>query len=164
MKKLMILLVCALFSAYTFAQTATAVSHVMGAGVTYYEYTPTASQYLGGATVSTTAGYDTLYFEIVSNKNTPTNCNARVEVTRAGTTDTYDIDLQGKLFINGTYTAIVESAANVAAKELADTTRLSLGNAAKYYRYYRLIVNDDNACATTDSLVIDKVIFKLYEK
>ena len=165
MKKLMFLIALALVSVYTFAQTATAVSHVMGAGVTYYEYTPTSSQYIGGATVSTTAGYDTLYFEIAANKNVPTNCNVRIEVTRVGTTDTYDIDLQGKLFANSTYAAIVESATNSASKELSDTiSYIAPPNVAKAYRYYRVIVNDDNACAATDSLVIDKVIFKLYER
>ncbi len=166
MKKLI-----AIFIAFTFlavfaqAQTGTAVSHVMAPGQTYYEYVPTASQYIGGATTSTTAGYDTLYFEILANKTTPVNCNVRVEVTRAGTTDTYDIDLQAKLFANGSYAAIVESATNTASKELADTIRYQMNpNTAKAFRYYRVIVNDDNACAATDSLVISKVIFRLLER
>lgn len=157
MKKLIgILFVFALFSAYTFAQTVTHVSRTMRAGETYYEWT--GSAVIGGVTA------DTAYWVVLSNKNTPTNCNIRVELTRKGTTDTYDIDLQGKIFENGTYAAIVESAANTATKELLDTTRLNLGNAAKYYRYYRVIVNDDNACAATDSITVSKVAFKFYEK
>jgi len=162
MKRLIgLLFVFALMSVYTFAQTATVDSHTMRAGQTYYEFTPAAKYYLGGVAA---VGYDTLYFELLTNKNMPTNVNARVEVTRVGTTDTYDIDLQGKIFENGTYAALLESAANTASKEIADTTRLNLGNVTKYYRYYRLIVNHDNACATTDSLVIDKVIWKIYER
>jgi len=165
MKKLLtILFAFALFSAYALGQTATAVSHIMSSSATYYEYTPTAAQYIGGAAGA--HGYDTLYFEILTNKNAATNCHARVEVSsRIGTADTYDIDLQGKIFANGTYAAIIESAANTTHKELLDTTRIQYkALPAKYYRYYRVIVNDDNACATTDSLIIGKVIFKLYER
>jgi len=162
MKRLIgLLFVFALMSVYTFAQTATVDSHTMRAGQTYYEFTPAAKYYLGGVAA---VGYDTLYFELLTNKNMPTNCNVRVEATVVGSADTYDIDLQGKIFENGTYAALIESAANDASKELADTTRLNLGNAAKYYRYYRIIVNHDNACATTDSMVIDKIIWKIYER
>lgn len=142
------------------SKTRTVVSHVMKAGQTYYEFVPRASDYIGGKN-----GYDTLYFEILTNKNVPTNCNVRVDVTRVGTTDTYDIDLQGKLFEKSTYAAIVESAANTASKELADTTRTSLTQSpAGFFRYYRIIVNNDNAQAATDSLIINKVSFKLYER
>jgi len=111
---------------------------------------------------------DTLYWELFTNKDEPTNVNARVELTRKGTTDTYDIDLQGKLFENSTYAAIIESAANTATKELTDTTRYrgADGDAlpAKYYRYYRVVVNDDNACAATDSIIISKVAFKVFPR
>ena len=162
MKKLLtILFAFALFSAYALGQTATAVSHIMSSGATYYEYTPTAAQYIGGTDL---CGYDTLYFEILTNKNTPVVCNARVEVSvRKGTTDTYDMDLQGKIFENGTYAAIIEGAGKTATFELLDTTSM-YGLPAKFYRYYRVIVNDDNSVAATDSLILSKVIFKLYEK
>ena len=156
MKKLFVLFVFALLCAYSFGQTVTHVSHTIRSGESYYEWTGAAV--IGGVTA------DTAYWEILANKHTPTNCNVRVELTRKGTTDTYDIDLQGKIFANGTYAAIAESAANTATKELLDTTRLNSGNAAKYYRYYRVIVNDDNACAATDSITVSKVAFKLYEK
>jgi len=163
MKKLLtILFAFALLSAYALGQTATAVSHVMASGATYYEYTPTAAQYIGGAAGA--HGYDTLYFEILTNKNSQVVCNARVEVSsRIGSADTYDMDLQGKIFANSTYAAIIESATNTTHKELLDTTGV-YAKPAKYYRYYRVIVNDDNACATTDSLIIGKVVFKLYER
>lgn len=163
MKKLIFIFISMAFlvaSATGQSKTRTVVSHVMKAGQTYYEFVPRASDYIGGKN-----GYDTLYFEIVTNKNVPTNCNVRVDVTRVGTTDTYDIDLQGKLFEGSSYAAIVESAANTASKELADTTRtLETFSPAKFFRYYRVIVNNDNAIASTDSLIINKVSFKLYER
>jgi hypothetical protein len=185
MKKLLtVLCVFALiFSAYTLfssqtpgwgtMQTKTCVSKVLPAGVTYYEYTPTATEYLGGHK-NHGHGFDTLYFEVVTNKSVPLLCNARIEVSsRVGTADTYDMDVQVKLFANSTYAALTESAANTASKELTDTTRITAGGgsaisvrhilANKYWRYYRVICNTDNACATTDSLIISKVIFKFYE-
>jgi hypothetical protein len=184
MKKLISLLfVLALFSAFTSIpiptdgwgtdQTRTCVSKVLASGVTYYEYTPTATEYLGGHK-NHGHGYDTLYCEVVTNKSVPLLCNARIEVSsRVGTADTYDMDVQVKLFANSTYAALTESAANTASKELTDTTRITAGGgsaisvrhilANKYWRYYRVICNTDNACATTDSLIISKIIFKFYE-
>lgn len=160
MKKLItILAVFALFCAYAQSQTAT-ITKVLAANQTYYEYTPSAAQYIGGAN-----GYDTLYFEILTNKHTPVNCNARVEVaSRKGTTDTYDVDLEGKIFANSTYAAIEANSAVTASTELTDTTSyLALPSA--YYRYYRVIVNGDDApAATTDSLTLSKVIFKIYQR
>jgi len=157
MKKLISLLfVFAFFAAFVNAQTTTVVSRTLREGDTYYGWSGT--QTVGGVTA------DTAYWEIITNKDMPTNCNARVELTRAGSTDTYDIDLQGKIFENSTYAAIIESAANTATKELLDTTRMNLGNCAKYYRYYRVIVNDDNACAATDSIIVSAVLFKLYQR
>lgn len=169
MKKLItILFVFAFFSA-AFAQTKTAASYVLPAGVTYYEYTPKSTEYIGGHKLANgTRGYDTLYFEIQTNKNAPTNCNARVEVIRVGTVDTYDINLAAKIFANSTYANILANAAQTASKELLDTTRIFGGvkhvRPDKYFRYFRVVVNDDNACAVTDSLRITKVIFKLYEQ
>lgn len=160
MKKLLVFLaISALFCAYTQGQTAT-VTKTLSANQTYYEYTPSSTQYIGGK-----LGYDTIYFEIQANKHTKVVCNARVEVSsRKGTTDTYDMDLQGKIFANGTYAAIVESSANVATKELLDTTSY-LAEPPTYYRYYRVLVNNDNAPAeTTDSLILSKVIFKIYQR
>ena len=159
MKKLItILAVFALFCAYAQSQTATAVTKVFAANQTYYEYTPSAAQYIGGAN-----GYDTLYFEILTNKHVPVSCNARVEVaSRKGTTDSYDVDLQGKIFANSTYAAVIENAAVTASKEMLDTTAVAAPSA--YYRYYRVIVNGDDAPAATDSLTISKVIFKIYER
>lgn len=163
MKKLIFIFIAFAFLTASLAgqsKTKTANSYVMGAGKTYYEYVPKKTDYIGGKN-----GYDTLYFEILTNKNVPTNCNVRVDVTRVGTTDTYDIDLQGKLFEKSTYAAIIKSAGNTASKELADTTKVhATGAPSKFYRYYRIIVNNDNNQAATDSLIINKVSFKLYER
>jgi len=164
MKKLIFFIAFALLAVATMAQTGTAVSYVMKPGQTYYEYIPKVNQYMGGATTATNAGYDTLYFEIATNKNVPTNCLARVEVVRVGTADTYNIDLQAKLFENSTYAAILASAANTTHKELIDTIKYQLGTSAKAYRYYRVLVGTDNNVAATDSLRITKVAFKLIER
>ena len=150
--------------------TKTCVSRILRAGVTYYEYTPKATEYLGGHQ-NNGHGFDTLYFEVVTNKSVPLLCNARIEVSsRVGSADTYDMDVQTKLFANSDYVPLTESAANVASKELTDTTRITGSGSAskhilanKYWRYYRVICNTDDACATTDSLIISKVIFKFYE-
>ena len=181
MKKLLtVLCVLALiFSAFTLLSpadgwgtdhTKTCVSRVLHAGVTYYEYTPKATEYLGGHQ-NHGHGFDTLYFEVVTNKSVPLLCNARIEVSsRVGSADTYDMDVQAKLFANSDYVSLTESAANISSKELTDTTRITGSGSAskhilanKYWRYYRVICNTDNACATTDSLIIGKVIFKFYE-
>jgi hypothetical protein len=182
MKKLLtVLFVFALiFSAYTLVSeqtpgwgtkhTKTCVSKVLPAGVTYYEYTPTAFEYLGGHQ-NHGHGFDTLFFEVVTNKNVPLLCNARVEVTsRGGTTDTYTISVQAKLFANSTYAALTAASAGYATVELTDTTRITGSGtyprhilANKYWRYYRVQCITDNSCATTDSLILAKVIFKFYE-
>jgi len=163
MKKLMILFVMMFVTLGLSAQITSsheAASRNLSKSATYYEFT--GSWVVGGVT------QDTLYWELFTNKDEPTNVNARVELTRKGTTDTYDIDLQGKLFENSTYAAIVESASNTATKELTDTTRYAGINQtalpATYYRYYRVVVNDDNDCAATDSITITKVAFKVFPR
>lgn len=163
MKRLIaFLFVFAFFSAYTFSQITSSHevdSRSLRPGETFYKWTGT--QTVGGVT------QDTAYWEIFANKNNPTNCNIRVTLTRAGTTDTYDVDLQGKLFSGSTYAALIESAANTASKELTDTTSFEGDDAAlagKFYRYYRVVVNDDDDCAATDSVIISSVEFKLYER
>lgn len=163
MKKIIsILFMLALFGAYGFAQITDSHevdSKSLRSGETYYKWTGT--QTIGGVT------QDTAYWELFTNKHKPTNCNARVTLTRKGTTDTYDIDLQGKLFSGSTYAAIIESATNTASKELTDTTSFSGDTGAlpsKFYRYYRVVVNDDNACAATDSIIVSSVEFKIYER
>jgi len=161
MKRLFILLALMMIGFGLNAQITSsheADSRNLSRSATYYEFT--GSWVVGGVT------QDTLYWELFTNKDGPTIVNARVELTRKGTTDTYDCDLQGKVFENGTYAALTESAANTASLELTDTTRVvsSEGNApaSTYYRYYRVVFNDDNACAATDSVIITKVAFKVY--
>jgi len=172
MKKLFFISVLFCFALVLNAQVAgiTRVSHTMGAGATYYEYTGVAADVVSSRWTVNGLSHDTLYYEILANKNGPLNCNVRVEVTRKGTADTYDIDLQGKIFANDSYAAIIESAANTASATMTDTTRFSytgangVARANKFYRYFRVLVNSDNAVAATDSLIITKVIFKLYER
>lgn len=159
MKRLFILIGMLLLAVGLNAQITSsheAGSKNLGANQTYYEFT--GSYVVGGVTA------DTLYWEIFTNKHTPVLCNARVEFTRKGTTDTYDADVQYKMFENSTYAALTESAANTASVELLDTSRLDLGTAGGLGRYFRVVVNDDNACAATDSITITTVAFKLYER
>ncbi len=160
MKKIIALLsILLVFGVMASAQTATAVTKVFAPNQTYYEYTPTAAQYIGGNN-----GYDTLNFVIQVNKNVAVNCLARVEVSsRKGTSDTYGMVLSGKVFENGTYANIISGAGKTASFELNDTILVTDGPAYNY-RYYRVQVNDDNNCATTDSLVLSKIIFKIFER
>lgn len=160
MKKVITLLsILLVFAATMSAQTATAVTKTFAPNQTYYEYSPTAAQYIGGVN-----GYDTLNFVILVNKNMAVNCNARVEVaSRKGTTDTYGMTLAGKVFENGTYANIIAGSGKTASFELSDTILVSDG-AAYNYRYYRVQVNDDNSPAATDSLTLSKIIFKVFER
>jgi hypothetical protein len=81
------------------------------------------------------------------------------------------MSVQSKLFANSTYAALTAASAGYVTVELTDTTDLTGHGTGsrhilvnKYWRYYRVQCITDNNCATTDSLIIGKVIFKFYEK
>lgn len=172
MKKLIgILLGFALFTLMANAQKTPKVlnSHTMGAGETYYVYTCGTTSVCSGRWAVNGLTHDSIAYDILVNKNGPVNVNARVEVTsRGGTTDTYEYTLQGKVFAGDAYASIVAGTGKSASFSLSDTTRFYSGaneaRPAKYYRYFRMLINDDNACAATDSLVLSKIIFKVYER
>jgi len=162
MKKLMLILIGAFICASVMAQVTarTAVQHVLSAKKTYYEYTGVAADTCG-------TEQDTLYFEIEVNKNTAVNCNARIEVTRTGSTETYSLDLYGKVFENDSWTAIVQNAGATASATLSDTcgiTSAGLRVPANFFRYYRVFVDNDGTCGAADKLTVDKVYFKVYER
>lgn len=174
MKRLIGILVL-LFVAVSFiaaqATARTAVQRTLKKGVTYYKYTGVAADTCG-------TEQDTLYFEILCNKNVPVSCNARAEVTRTGTTDTYGINLEGKVFENDTWTTIVDNNAQTASLSLyepetsmVDSTGFELvtahampGSGDNFYRYFRVFIDNDGTCAVTDKLTVNYVIFKLYER
>ena len=134
-------------------------SKTLAQGESYYAFTPTASQYLGGKN-----GKDTLDFEIITNKPGPCRAVAFVDVSsRKGSTDTYSFDLQAKQFATSTYTSVYKGTGKSADFELADTTLLSEVEIGKFYRYWKVQLATDNSCATTDSIVFTKVYIKILE-
>ena len=145
----------------------TAVQRTLRSGVTYYKYTGVAADTCG-------TEQDTLYFEILSNKNVPVTCNARLEATRTGSTETYGIDLEGKVFENDTWTTIKENNAQTASLSIyepetsmvdsAGVADAMIGSGDNFYRYFRVFIDNDGTCGAADKLTVDYVIFKLYER
>jgi len=171
MKRLILFLGLILLSVATmFAQTTarTAVQRTLKKGVTYYKYT--------GVTADSITNYqDTLFFEILSNKNTPVTCNARIEFTVGESeAEDYEIRLQGKVFENDTWTSLVDSTAQTASLSLyepetsmVDSTGVPNampGSGDNFYRYFRMVLANDGDFTATDTCNVDYVIFKLYER
>lgn len=149
----------------------TAVQRTLSNRATYYKYTGVAADTCG-------TEQDTLYFEILTNKHVPTNVNARIEATRTGSTETYDMDLEGKVFENDSWSKVVENATQVASKSLyqpetslVDSTG-SLntlgdpmpGSGPNFYRYWRVFIGNDGTCGAADKLTVDYIIFKVYRR
>lgn len=175
MKRLIGILIL-LFAAISFisAQVTarTAVQYTMRKGATYYKYTGVAADTCG-------TEQDTLYFEILTNKDVPVTCNARAEVTRTGSAETYDMDLEGKVFENDSWSKIVENATQTASlsfyepeTSMVDTVSNvphGVGNAMpgsgdNFYRYFRVFIGNDGTCGAADKLTVNYVIFKVYER
>jgi len=164
MKRLIsILFVFALFSAMVFSQPThrTADSKILGAGKFFYEYTGVAADTCG-------TEQDSVIFEVLTNKPMPLNVAVRVESTRTGTAEDYEIRLQGKVFENDTYASLIDSSAQTADLSLyhpiviVDTTQAASTTA--FYRYFRVVVANDGTCGVADKLTIDKVIWKFWER
>lgn len=138
----------------------TAVQRTLSNRATYYKYTGVAADTCG-------TEQDTLYFEILTNKHGPTNVNARIEVTRTGETENYDMDLEGKVFENDNWSKVVENATQTASKSMympdvrVDSTGLA-GSAEPFYRYWRVFIGNDGDCGAADKLTVDYIIFKVY--
>jgi len=145
----------------------TAVQRTLSKGTYYYKYTGVAADTVG-------TEQDTIVFEILSNKNTPVTCNARVELTRTGSAETYSIDLKGKVFENDTWTKISENAAQTASLSMyepetsmvdsAGVADAMIGSGDNFYRYFRVFMDNDGTCGAADKATINYVIFKLYER
>lgn len=151
----------------------TAVQRTLRKSVTYYKYTGVAADTCG-------TEQDTLYFEILANKSVPVTCNARAEVTRTGSAETYGINLEGKVFENDTWTVISDNNAQTASLSLyePETSMIDSTNTAatgptgdampasgdNFYRYFRVFIDNDGTCGAADKLTVDYIIFKLYER
>ena len=157
-------------SAAIFAQdrtARTADSHVLRASRTFYEYTGVAADTVG-------AGMDSLSFNIQINKNTPVNFNARVEVARKGEASTYSIDLEGKRFANDSWSKIVELAAQTASVTIAEPSTslvdsvnqvtINSGASDNFYRYFQILIRNNETVAATDNLKVDAILWKFYER
>jgi len=163
MKKIILMLsVLILAVSYSFGQasgTGEMGSKTLNANATYHDFTVPAAYYLGGS-----AGYDTLNYYILSNKNTPARAIAYVDVkTRVGTTDTYSFDLQAKNFTEEAFASVYKGTGKSADFALADTTLFSEIEVGKFYRYWQVQLATDNSCATTDSITFSNITFKLIE-
>ena len=174
MKKLIIFLGLILMSAAIFAQHETGDtvdSKTLRQGVTFYEYTGADKDTVG-------TDLDTLYFEVLTNKNCPLSVNARVEATKVSTTEQFGMILEGKIFKNGTYVKIdsINSGTAAGAKgfelneqviSLSDTsgvaTQLS-GTADNFYRYFRIVIGNDDDCTIADRFAINAILWKFYER
>ena len=170
MKKLMLFILGIVFiGANSLAQVTarTVDQHVLPAKRTFYEYTGVAADTCG-------TEKDSLYFEIEINKSTPVNFNVRVEVSRTGTTAVYDIDLEGKRFENDSWSKIVELATQSASVTIAEPSTslvdsinqvtINSGASDNFYRYFRILVNNDGSCEAADQLLVDAIIWKFYER
>jgi hypothetical protein len=141
------------------ASGTSSTSKSLASNESYYAFTPTSAQYLGGVN-----GKDTLNFEVLSNKNGPVRAVALVDVaSRKGSADTYSFDLQGKHFSASTYASVYKGTGKSADYELADTTLFSEIEMGKFYRYWRVQLATDNSCATTDSMTFTKIYIKILE-
>jgi len=139
----------------------TADSHVLPIKRSFYEYTGVAADTAG-------TSQDTVYFEILTNKNVPLVCNARIEFTRTGSSEDYEIRLQGKVFENDTWTSIIDSLAQTASLSLyhpdVEVEATQAGSVDVFYRYFRILIANDGTCAAGDRATIDAVIWKFYER
>ena len=141
--------------------TARTVTKTLNSSRTYYEYTGVAADTVG-------TGQDTLSFEFLINKNYPVSVAARVEVTRTGSTDDYEIRLQGKVFENDSWTSLVDSTAQTGSLSLyepdANMAKTQAASVDNFYRYFRVLIGSDGSVAAADKLTVNYVYLKIYNR
>lgn len=163
MKRILFIFSILLFASGLFAQSTArkALDYTMPAGISYYKYTCNAADTVG-------TSQDTVTFEVLTNKNVPVNVAARVDVTRTGSTDDYEIRLQGKVFWADTWTSLIDSTAQTSDLSLyhadveVDVTQAA--SVTPFYRYFRILVGSDGTVAVTDKLTIDTFQIKIWER
>ena len=91
MKKIIAILIGFVFAVSAFGQVTarTADSRTLKGAQFFYEKTAIAADTVG-------TGQDSVIYEILVNKNTPVAIAVHVAATRTGTTDDYEVRLQGR--------------------------------------------------------------------
>lgn len=166
MKKIIAILIGFVFAVSAFGQVTarTADSRTLKGAQFFYEKAATAADTVG-------TGQDSVIYEILVNKNTPVAIAVHVAATRTGTTDDYEVRLQGKVFENDAYTSLVDSTAQTFA-----TGKLSLympdvridtvqaASKPPFYRYFRVVLASDGSVAAADKLTVSKVQWKVWQR
>ena len=175
MKKLIIFLGLILINLGLFAQVTaiTAESINMPKNETYLSFKVAAGDTCG-------VEQDTVYYEVLSNKTKALSCNAHITGTRTGTDEIFGMTLEGKVWSTGTYVLIDSINTGVVAGEfefelneqytsIVDSTDATLSAHASgiddnFYRYFRIMITNDGACAIGDLFTPSVVEIKLYER
>lgn len=166
MKKIIAILIGFVFAVSAFGQVTarTADSRTLKGAQFFYEKAAIAADTVG-------TGQDSVIYEILVNKNTPVAIAVHVAATRTGTTDDYEVRLQGKVFENDAYTSLVDSTAQTFA-----TGKLSLympdvridtvqaASRPPFYRYFRVVLASDGSVAAADKLTVSKVQWKVWQR
>ena len=166
MKKIIAILIGFVFAVSAFGQVTarTADSRTLKGAQFFYEKAATAADTVG-------TDQDSVIYEILVNKNTPVAIAVHVAAKRTGTTDDYEVRLQGKVFENDAYTSLVDSTAQTFA-----TGKLSLympdvridtvqaASKPPFYRYFRVVLASDGAVAAADKLTVSKVQWKVWQR
>lgn len=166
MKKIIAILIGFVFAVSAFGQVTarTADSRTLKGAQFFYEKAAIAADTVG-------TGQDSVIYEILVNKNTPVAIAVHVAAKRTGTTDDYEVRLQGKVFENDAYTSLVDSTAQTFA-----TGKLSLympdvridtvqaASRPPFYRYFRVVLASDGTVAAADKLTVSKVQWKVWQR
>ena len=166
MKKIIAILIGFVFAVSAFGQVTarTADSRTLKGAQFFYEKAAIAADTVG-------TGQDSVIYEILVNKNTPVAIAVHVAATRKGSTDDYEVRLQGKVFENDAYTSLVDSTAQTFA-----TGKLSLympdvridtvqaASTPPFYRYFRVVLASDGTVAAADKLTVSKVQWKAWQR
>ena len=166
MKKIIAILIGFVFAVSAFGQVTarTADSRTLKGAQFFYEKAATAADTVG-------TDQDSVIYEILVNKNTPVAIAVHVAAKRTGTTDDYEVRLQGKVFENDAYTSLVDSTAQTFA-----TGKLSLympdvridtvqaASRPPFYRYFRVVLASDGTVAAADKLTVSKVQWKVWQR
>ena len=163
MKRLFVLFILVFGFIYLEGQATarTALSRTLGRNVTFVDYTCVAADTVG-------TEQDTLIFEYAVNKDVPVNVAAYIDVTRTGSTEDYEMRLQGKVFADQSYTSLVDSTAQTADLALyhadVEVDATQAASVTPFYRYFRVLIANDGTCGAADKLTVVSVEFKVWER